>query len=98
MKISVTTDDRPRPWKDLKLSNSVRLSQDDTGALLLDVDQGKCFALNLLGLKICTALQEGRLNGIVDELSQSFEEVPLPQIRTDVQAFLDDLSARHLLE
>jgi hypothetical protein len=83
----------------VKLSDDVRFTTDDTGAILLDLKHGKCFAVNTLGAEICTAIQGGRPYGhVFDAVCLKFQDVAPDRIAVDLRAFLADLLTKGLLD
>lgn len=61
----------------IKLSSSVRDAVSQDGAILLDVENGSCMSLNVVGAKIWQMLkQEWGGDRIVAALEQEFLAVP----------------------
>lgn len=82
---------------DLTIGSGVREVTSEDGAVLLDVEQGICFSLNPVGLKIWELLKKKfSLDQIVDTLGAEFT-VPREQLRSDALEFIEALQAKHLL-
>jgi coenzyme PQQ synthesis protein D (PqqD) len=78
-------------------STSVRETASEDGAVLLDVEQGVCFSLNSLGLRIWELLKKGyNVDQIVIELEKHYT-VSRTQLLEDVHKFMDELESRKLL-
>lgn len=81
----------------LAIVPGVREVTSEDGAVLLDIEQGICFSLNPVGLKIWDLLKtKTSLDQIVDALTAEFP-VPREQLRSDALEFIDALRAKHLL-
>lgn len=82
---------------DLTIGSGVREVTSEDGAVLLDIEQGICFSLNPVGLKIWELLKKKfSLDQIVDTLGAEFT-VPREQLRSDALEFIEALQAKHLL-
>lgn len=80
-----------------KPSQSVRHSETQDGAVLLDIRQGLCFSINPVGSRIWNMMKEEQsFDGIVDSLALEFG-VPRQQIRIDVMEFATMLHKHGLL-
>jgi hypothetical protein len=80
-----------------KPSQSVRQSETQDGAVLLDIRQGLCFSINPVGSRIWNMMKEGQsFDGIVDGLAMEFG-VPRQQVCTDVMEFATMLHKHGLL-
>ena len=81
-----------------KVSEGVRSTHGQDGAIVLDIRQGQMFNLNLVGSKILELLETGvSESSIVDEISQQFE-VSRDIAESDVREFIESLKQHHLLE
>lgn len=88
----------PINTQDIVISPGVRETASEDGAALLDIEQGICFSLNPVGLKIWELLKTHHsLDEIVDDLAQEFP-VPRSQLLSDVAEFLQALEAKHLVQ
>lgn len=82
---------------DLTIAPDVREVTSEDGAVLLDIEQGICFSLNPVGLKIWDLLKKkSSLDQIVTALAADFA-VPRDQLRSDACEFIDSLRVKQLL-
>jgi hypothetical protein len=80
-----------------KVSDSVRSTHGQDGAIVLDIQQGQMFNLNLVGSRILELLESGSTDEqIVDVISREFS-VDIETVRKDVAEFLEELKAHKLL-
>ncbi len=87
----------PVPMTDFTIAPGVRETASEDGAVLLDVEQGICFSLNPVGLKIWELLKKRRsLDQIVDALGQEFP-TSRSQLLSDATEFVEALEAKHLI-
>jgi hypothetical protein len=78
-------------------SDSVRLVQNQDGAVLLDIRQGLCLSMTSVGVQIWELLKlKSSVGHIVETLVADFH-VPRQQIHDDVMAFIGDLRDKRLL-
>ena len=83
--------------QDLVIASRVQETASEDGAVLLDIEQGICFSLNPIGLKIWQLLKTHHsVDEIADELAQDFP-VSRSQLLSDVVEFLQSLEAKHLV-
>ena len=70
----------------LTIAAGVRETASEDGAVLLDIEQGICFSLNPVGLRIWELLKKKYSVGqIADSLAQDFS-VPRAQLVSDITA------------
>jgi hypothetical protein len=82
---------------DVTIAPGVRETSSEDGPVLLDIEQGICFSLNLVGLRIWELLKQRRsLDEIADALGQEFP-APRPQLLSDATEFHVALEAKHLI-
>jgi hypothetical protein len=82
---------------ELAIAPGVREVTSEDGAVLLDVEQGVCFSLNPVGLKIWDLLKKGcSLEQIADALGQEFP-VSRAQLVSDASKFIAALEAKQLI-
>jgi hypothetical protein len=82
---------------ELPIAPGVREVASEDGAVLLDVEQGVCFSLNPVGLKIWNLLKKGcSLEQIADALGQEFP-VGRPQLLSDATEFVAALEEKQLI-
>jgi len=87
----------PATITDFTIAPGVRETASEDGAVLLDIEQGVCFSLNLVGLRIWELLKKRcSLDQIADALGQEFS-VPRSQLLSDVSEFIGALEAKHLI-
>ena len=83
--------------EDIVIAPGVRETASEDGAVLLDIEQGICFSLNPVGLKIWELLKKRySVDQIADALVQDFT-VPRSQLLSDVVEFLQSLEAKRLI-
>ncbi|MGB8064989.1 MAG: PqqD family protein [Candidatus Sulfotelmatobacter sp.] len=81
----------------LTIAPGVREVASEDGAVLLDVEQGVCFSLNPVGLKIWDLLKKGcSLDQIAEILGQEFP-VSRSQLVSDATDFIAALETKHLI-
>jgi hypothetical protein len=81
-----------------RLSDTVRSTHSQDGAIVLDVQQGQMFNINFVGSRILELLKSGSTQSeIVDEISREFG-VSRDLTEDDVREFLQTLKKCHLVE
>jgi len=81
-----------------KLSETVRSTHNQDGAIVLDVRQGQIFNLNFVGSRILELIKSGSTeSAIVDQISREFNVSP-DLAENDVRGFLQSLKECHLVE
>ncbi len=81
-----------------KVSEGIRSTHGQDGAIVLDIRQGQMFNLNFVGSRVLELLETGATeSAIVDEISQKFE-VSRDIAESDVREFIESLKQHHLLE
>jgi len=82
---------------DFSIAPGVRETASEDGAVLLDVEQGICFSLNPVGLRIWELLKQRRsLDEIADALGLEFP-VSRSQLLSDATEFIAALESKHLI-
>jgi hypothetical protein len=82
---------------EVAIAPGVREVISEDGAVLLDVEQGICFSLNPVGLRIWELLKKGcSPDQIADELGQEFP-VSRPQLVSDATEFMTALEEKQLI-
>lgn len=80
-----------------RISSSLRSTHGQDGAIVLDVEQGQMFNLNLVGSKILELLEKGSdETQIVIAISQDFH-ADRDAVATDVRDFLESLKRHKLI-
>ena len=93
----MTTMDDSTGITDLTVAPDVREVTSEDGAVLLDIEQGICFSLNPVGLKIWDLLKKkSSLDQIVAALAADFP-VPRDRLRSDACEFIESLRTKRLL-
>ena len=78
-------------------SPNVRASHGPDGSVLIDVDQGLIFSLNITGSLVWSQIEYGRSpEEIAAEISRQFE-IPPQQALDDILALMQALEDRQLL-
>jgi hypothetical protein len=81
-----------------RISDTVRSTHNQDGAIVLDVRQGHMFNINLVGSRILELLKSGSTESImVDEISRDFG-VRRDIAHKDVHEFLQNLKKCQLVE
>jgi hypothetical protein len=82
----------------MKLSEHVRSTHGQDGAVVLDIREGKMFRINLVGSRIVELLRMGLSESeIIQKLAVEFA-VERATVATDVREFLEQLRQEHLLD
>jgi Coenzyme PQQ synthesis protein D (PqqD) len=81
-----------------RISDAIRRTETSDGGILLDIQRGQMFCLNLVGAKILRLLEEGRDEAsIVEEISRQYgasKEV----VSADVRGFIEMLRKQEILQ
>ena len=81
-----------------RVSDTVRSTHNQDGAIVLDVRQGQMFNVNFVGSRILELLKSGSGESmIVDQISREFG-VCRDLAEKDVRTFLQNLKKRQLVE
>ena len=82
---------------DITIPSGIRETASEDGAVLLDTEQGICFSVNPVGLRIWELLkQHQNLDTVADVLEKQFN-VPRTQLLSDINEFVAELEAKHLI-
>jgi hypothetical protein len=82
----------------MKMSEHVRSTHSQDGAVVLDILHGQMYRLNLVGSRILELLKQGHTEPqIAEQLSQEFG-VAREIVASDLQEFLAHLERNRLLE
>lgn len=80
-----------------RVSDNVRSTHGQDGAIVLDVEQGQMFNLNLVGSKILELLEEGSDEAdIVSAISKDFN-TDQKIVANDVREFMESLKQHRLI-
>jgi len=89
--------ENPVTSQDMVIASGVRETASEDGAVLLDIEQGICFSLNPVGLRIWEMLKNrDSVDQIADALAQDFP-VSRSQLVSDVIEFLQALETKRLI-
>lgn len=81
-----------------RVSEGIRSTHGQDGAIVLDIQQGQMFNLNFVGSQILELLETGATeSAIVDEISQKFG-LSRDVAESDVREFIESLKQHRLLE
>ena len=81
-----------------RLSEQVRSTHNQDGAVVLDILHGQMFRLNLVGSRMLEFLKGGHTeNEIAEQISKEFS-VGREVVSLDIREFLAHLERHHLLE
>jgi hypothetical protein len=81
-----------------RVSDTVRSTHNQDGAILLDIRQGQMFNVNFVGSRILELLKNGSTeSAISDQISREFG-VALELAESDVRQFLQALKKCQLVE
>jgi len=81
----------------LVISPAVREIANEDGAVLLDIEQGICFSLNPVGLRIWQMLKQRYSTDKIADLLEKEFHTPRPDLVADISDFLVQLEAKHLI-
>ncbi len=82
----------------LKIAEGVRSTHDRDGSVVLDINHGQMFTLNIVWSKILEMLERGCSQAqIVENISQKFRIRP-DVVERDVREFLECLEKHKLVE
>jgi hypothetical protein len=82
---------------DINISPGVKQTESEDGAVLLDIEQGICFSLNGVGLRIWEMLKRrSPIEQIADSLEQEFH-IPRTDLIADICEFVGQLESNHLI-
>jgi hypothetical protein len=83
------------------ISPHARATIDGDGGVLLDIEKGLCYSLNLVGAKIWRAIESGNgqatFEHIVNAVGPQFI-VPREQLVRDIDEYLRDLDEKGLIK
>lgn len=80
-----------------RVSEGVRSTHGQDGAIVLDIQQGQMFNLNCVGSRILELLESGSSEpDIVKVISREFD-VSLDVVETDVREFIESLRKHKLV-
>lgn len=81
----------------MKISETIRSARTLEGQVLLDVNQGQIFSINVVGSRILELLQQGLEEIQISQDIARVYEIDLGTARSDVQEFLKALKDRSIV-
>jgi hypothetical protein len=82
----------------VSISSGIRDTANEDGAILLDVEQGLCLSLNVVGAKIWQMLkQNDSAAEIINRLEKEFKDVARNRLIQDYVDFIEDLQKKKLV-
>jgi len=82
----------------MRISKSIRMTVTQDGAVLMDFQRGSMLTLNPTGTIIWQQLSDGSSpSQVADHLASKFA-IPHEQASADVNEFLEQLQAQHLID
>jgi len=82
----------------MKLSEHVRSTHSQDGAIALDILHGQMFRLNVVGSRILELLKQGMTEAQIADAISRDSGAPLEIVATDLRDFLDHLQRNRLIE
>ena len=84
-----------------KVSNAARSTYTQDGAVILDIQKGLCYSLNVVAAKAWSAL-ESRQGGstfqdLIDSLRKQFDDAPRERLEADIAEHLEKLEKAGLV-
>src|SRR5256884_8097759 len=84
-----------------KVSNSARSTYTQDGAVILDIQKGLCYSLNVVAAKAWNALEshEGgsTFQNLIDSLRKQFDDAPRERLEADIAEHLEKLERAGLV-
>jgi len=82
----------------MKLSEHVRSTHSQDGAVVLDILHGQMFRLNVVGSRMLELLKQGMTEAQIADAISRDSGAPREMVATDLREFLNHLERNHLLE
>jgi len=82
----------------MKLSEHVRSTHNQDGAVVLDILHGQMFRLNVVGSRMLELLKQGMAEAQIADAISRDSGAPREIVATDLREFLNHLERNHLLE
>ena len=82
----------------MKLSEHVRSTHSQDGAIALDILHGQMFRLNVVGSRMLELLKQGMTEAQIADAISRDSGAPREIVATDLREFLNHLERNHLLE
>lgn len=82
----------------VRICDGVRETFSQDGAILLDIDHGRCLSLNVVGARIWRMLKEQKSSDeVLHQLQIEFKEISGQQLRMDYLDFVQQLQRNGLV-
>lgn len=81
-----------------QVSDAVRSTHCQDGAIVLDVRQGQMFSLNFVGSRILELLESGSSEEHISEIISQEFNADIETVRRDVTEFLQELKEHKLVD
>jgi hypothetical protein len=79
-------------------TEGIRSTQTDDGRIILDIQRGKMFSVNVVGSTILALLEDGwDEERIAGEISRVYETT-IETVRPDVRDFIEELSKHRIVQ
>jgi hypothetical protein len=88
----------PFPDERLRQRSRVEVRLFPQGALLVDMNTGRCFRLNRVGSEIWNMLARPQRRSEICQVVASQHQMPVDQIAPEVSAMIDQLVTERLIE
>jgi hypothetical protein len=82
----------------MALSEHVRLTHSQDGAVVLDILHGKMFRLNVVGSRMLELVKQGLTEEHIANVISRDTGTPREVVAADLREFLDHLERNHLIE
>jgi hypothetical protein len=82
----------------MKLSEHVRSTHSQDGAVVLDILHGQMFRLNVVGSRMLELLKQGMTEAQIADAISRDSGAPREIVATDLREFLNHLEWNHILE
>lgn len=82
----------------MKLSEHVRSTHSQDGAIALDILHGQMFRLNVVGSRMLELLKQGMTEAQIADAISRDSGAPGEIVASDLREFLNHLERNHLLE
>ena len=82
----------------MKLSEHVRSTHSQDGAVVLDILHGQMFRLNVVGSRMLELLKQGMTEAQIADAISRDSGAPREIVASDLREFLNHLERNHLLE
>lgn len=82
----------------LRISDTIRRTETADGGILLDVQHGEMFCLNVVGARILDLMHRGYDEArIADEIGRDYG-IDKQSVLADISEFIEKLKERHIIQ